>query len=212
LRGIGLRVAHRRISDVTLAFVAGTHAIDGCVLVAGTGAVAGNIRDRKPTRYADGHGWLLGDRGSGVWIGRRAVESVLSTVDSRMELSAMHRAVLEWLEVPACRDSIYAAVYGKAPAALAGLAGTVLTAAAEGDGDAARILAEASSELLATAARVRDRDDEPLVLAGGLLTRENPLATRVFTEAALRWPGADITVAGNTAEAAARLALSAYVR
>ncbi|WP_431898564.1 N-acetylglucosamine kinase [Nonomuraea sp. bgisy101] len=60
------------VGDVVVTFAAGTPAADGTVLVSGTGAIAAKIIDRCQDRVADGFGWLLGDEGSGFWLGRAA--------------------------------------------------------------------------------------------------------------------------------------------
>lgn len=199
LQALGISAPPQLVSDVTVAFVAGTAAADGSVLVAGTGAVAGSIRGREPVRYVDGHGWLLGDRGSGVWMGRRAVASVLAALDRGGQLSTMDNAVLAALGVRADRAEVFSAVYDGYPAVFAGLAPVVL---AIDDPAAHRIVADAAEELLTTATAARDTADEPLVLAGGLLTTENPLAAAVHAGAGRRWPDAEITVAGDGARAA----------
>jgi N-acetylglucosamine kinase-like BadF-type ATPase len=71
-------------SDIEAAFAAapGTPS-DGLALVAGTGAVAMRITDRHATTTVDGDGWLLGDEGSGFWIGRSAVRAALRMADGR---------------------------------------------------------------------------------------------------------------------------------
>ena len=61
--------------DLEVAFAPGTPEPDGSVLVAGTGATAGAVAGHRLTRTADGHGWLLGDDGSGFWLGREAVRA-----------------------------------------------------------------------------------------------------------------------------------------
>ncbi|MEU1725173.1 BadF/BadG/BcrA/BcrD ATPase family protein [Nonomuraea sp. NPDC005692] len=53
----------------------------GSVLVCGTGAAACRITGGRTVRCADGHGWLLGDLGSGVWIGRQAIRHTLRAID-----------------------------------------------------------------------------------------------------------------------------------
>ena len=68
--------------DLEVAFAAGTPEPDGSVLVAGTGATAGAVTGHRLTRTADGHGWLLGDDGSGFWLGREAVRATLRTLDA----------------------------------------------------------------------------------------------------------------------------------
>ncbi|MBB3731317.1 N-acetylglucosamine kinase [Nonomuraea dietziae] len=67
-----LPVVPRAAGDVVVTFAAGTSAADGTVLVSGTGAIAARIIDRAQGRLADGYGWLLGDEGSGFWLGRAA--------------------------------------------------------------------------------------------------------------------------------------------
>ncbi|NEA97807.1 BadF/BadG/BcrA/BcrD ATPase family protein [Streptomyces sp. SID13726] len=71
-------------SDIEAAFAAapGTPS-DGLALVAGTGAVAMRITGRHATTTVDGDGWLLGDEGSGFWIGRSAVRAALRMADGR---------------------------------------------------------------------------------------------------------------------------------
>ncbi|MEV6864754.1 BadF/BadG/BcrA/BcrD ATPase family protein [Streptosporangium subroseum] len=68
----GLRPAPRMTGDLGIAFAAGTAEPCGTVLIAGTGAIAARIEDGEPTVIADGLGWLLGDEGSGFWLGREA--------------------------------------------------------------------------------------------------------------------------------------------
>ncbi|WP_051138195.1 N-acetylglucosamine kinase [Streptomyces canus] len=71
-------------SDIEAAFAAapGTPS-EGLALVAGTGAVAMRITGRHATTTVDGDGWLLGDEGSGFWIGRSAVRAALRMADGR---------------------------------------------------------------------------------------------------------------------------------
>ncbi|MGW3284645.1 N-acetylglucosamine kinase [Streptomyces sp. NPDC001002] len=85
LRGLGIFAGPPGIcSDIEAAFASapGTPA-DGLALVAGTGAVAMRITDRHCTATVDGDGWLLGDDGSGFWIGRAAVRAALRMADGR---------------------------------------------------------------------------------------------------------------------------------
>ncbi|MEU6347712.1 BadF/BadG/BcrA/BcrD ATPase family protein [Streptomyces sp. NPDC047072] len=71
-------------SDIEAAFAGGPGApAEGLALVAGTGAVAMRIAGRRATTTVDGDGWLLGDEGSGFWIGRSAVRAALRMADGR---------------------------------------------------------------------------------------------------------------------------------
>ncbi|MFB9476009.1 N-acetylglucosamine kinase [Nonomuraea salmonea] len=73
----GLHFPVRGVEDPLLAFVAGTPDPSGHVLLSGTGAVALRVADRRVTEVADGQGWLLGDEGSGFWLGRAAARHAI---------------------------------------------------------------------------------------------------------------------------------------
>lgn len=88
-------------SDIEAAFASAPGApADGLALVAGTGAVAIRIRDRRCCVTVDGDGWLLGDDGSGFWIGRSAVRAALRMADGRGAPTALADMVGRALEVP----------------------------------------------------------------------------------------------------------------
>jgi glucosamine kinase len=91
----------RVCSDIEAAFASapGTPA-DGLALVAGTGAVALRITDRRSTATVDGDGWLLGDDGSGFWIGRSAVRAALRGADGRGAATVLAVSVGRALGVP----------------------------------------------------------------------------------------------------------------
>ncbi|WP_326820618.1 N-acetylglucosamine kinase [Streptosporangium sp. NBC_01756] len=76
----GLRCAPAVAGDLGIAFAAGTAEPHGTVLIAGTGAVAARIEDGSPTAISDGLGWLLGDQGSGFWLGREAARAAVHSL------------------------------------------------------------------------------------------------------------------------------------
>ncbi|MFI9168079.1 N-acetylglucosamine kinase [Streptomyces lincolnensis] len=102
LRRLGIRAGRVVVcSDIEAAFAAapGTPA-DGLALVAGTGAVAIRITGRRSTTTVDGDGWLLGDDGSGFWMGRAAVRSALRMADGRGPETTLAAAVGRALGLP----------------------------------------------------------------------------------------------------------------
>ncbi|MGW2565217.1 N-acetylglucosamine kinase [Streptomyces sp. NPDC001537] len=102
LRRLGIGTASIGISsDIEAAFASapGTPA-DGLALVAGTGAVAMRITGRRCTATVDGDGWLLGDDGSGFWIGREAVRAALRMADGRGGPTTLAGAVGRTLGLP----------------------------------------------------------------------------------------------------------------
>jgi N-acetylglucosamine kinase-like BadF-type ATPase len=82
-RACGLAGAPSVVTDITVAFAAGTNAPTGIVVFSGTGAGAAVVDHGKIVRRADGYGWLVGDEGSAVWLGREAVRAALNAHDGR---------------------------------------------------------------------------------------------------------------------------------
>ncbi|KDN84895.1 N-acetylglucosamine kinase [Kitasatospora cheerisanensis] len=216
---VGLTVTPRLVGDAELAHAAGTAAADGTLLLSGTGAIAAEIRGHALRRTADGHGWLLGDRGSGLWLGREAVSAALTAVDRAMpfdepslRLPGLAGAIAEALVGPdgpgsEPRSALIAAAHAEAPARLARLAPIVLDRAAAGDPVAVALVERAADHLIDTLALIREPASPlPLVLAGGLLASDTALAAHLRPRLADRWPDAEVSTARNGAGAAAWLA------
>ncbi|MFD2765950.1 N-acetylglucosamine kinase [Micromonospora eburnea] len=211
----GLRCPYAVHGDALVAYASGTAAPDGTVLIAGTGAIAAQVRDLRLDRTADGHGWLLGDAGSGFWLGREAVRRLLSDLDRADPPSELARRVLAELtgstEVAdrprATAESVVQAVTRRPPVELARLAPLVVAAAREGEATAQALIREAATLLADSVTRIRPAGvTDPVVLGGGLLTGDTPLAAAVRAELAHRWPDAPLHTAGDGAAAAAWLA------
>ncbi|MFI7702034.1 N-acetylglucosamine kinase [Nonomuraea sp. NPDC049480] len=216
-RQAGLLCTPTMVSDVTLAYVSGTDAADGTVVVSGTGAAAAAIRDRTLVRRADGHGWLLGDHGSGFWIGREAVRAVLTTIDRHGALSELNRQVLRDLGVPyadrraddqSLTNATIEAAHRIPPAELARLAPLVLSAAESGDPEATLMCNLAAEHLSASVNIIRQPGaTSPIVVGGSMLTTSNPLSRAMRASLGKTWPHAKIRTAGEGAAAAAWLAV-----
>ncbi|MGW4473796.1 N-acetylglucosamine kinase [Nonomuraea sp. NPDC004354] len=211
---LGLRVSPRVVGDVEIAFSAGTAAPSGTALISGTGAIAADITNRSAAAVSDGYGWLLGDTGSGFWLGRQAVGRVLDTLRhgappyGRLAETVVER-LLETTGTPLGPDrvdQVIRAVHARAPLALAELAPLVTAAAEAGDAAAANLITQAAGHLVDTVAKVRAQGEtSPIVLAGSVLTRGGPLGHAVRDRLARHWH-APVTVAGDAACAAAWLA------
>jgi N-acetylglucosamine kinase-like BadF-type ATPase len=210
------------IPDLAVAFAAATEAPDGTVLIAGTGAVSALVRDRRAVRRCDGYGWLVGDEGSGVWIGQQAVRAVLGALDGRREPTLLvddlpeallgadcDRAAIVAQGREALAQAVIAAVYDAEPARLAVLAPVVERAASQGDVTARRIIGEAARSLVCSARALgQDHPAEPFVLSGSLLTGPTLLAELVRTGLTERRE-APVLTALDGASGAAALALRA---
>ncbi|MEV6374948.1 N-acetylglucosamine kinase [Micromonospora musae] len=211
----GLRCPYVVHGDALVAYASGTAEPDGTVLIAGTGAIAAEVHDLRLDRVADGHGWLLGDAGSGFWLGRETVRRLLADLDRGHPPDALGRQVLTELlgstEVAArprdTVDTLIQVVTRRPPVELARLAPAVVAAAAAGEPAATELIATAATHLIGSVERIRPASARtPLVLGGGLLTGDTPLAAAVRAEAARRWPHAPLRTAGDGAAAAAWLA------
>lgn len=88
-------------SDLLATFCAGAWEADGYAVVAGTGSAAIRVRGGRQEAVADGIGWLLGDAGSGFWIGRRVARAVAAQLDARGPETALTTALLASLDIPA---------------------------------------------------------------------------------------------------------------
>ncbi|MFI7608184.1 N-acetylglucosamine kinase [Micromonospora sp. NPDC049366] len=214
-RDAGLRCPYAVHGDALVAYASGTASPDGTVLIAGTGAIAATVHDLRLDRIADGHGWLLGDAGSGFWLGREAVRRLLADLDSGRTPDALGWQVLTDLlgtaDVAArprdTVDSTVQAVTRRPPIELARLAPLVVTAAVAGQPTATALIAEAADHLVEIVRRILPADAAtPIVLGGGLLTGATPLAAAVREAAGRHWPHALLCSAGDGAAAAAWLA------
>lgn len=68
--------------DQKAAFYSGTNQKEGVVLISGTGSIAMGWKGKKE-EISGGWDWLLGDQGSGFWIGKRALEIICKELDRR---------------------------------------------------------------------------------------------------------------------------------
>lgn len=209
----GLTCEYAIVSDVAVAFAAGTPSPDGTLLLSGTGAAAARVQDGRPTHIVDGHGWLLGDRGSGFWLGREAVRAVLNAFDRAEQPGPLARAVMAAIlgdaDPPLVRETsaeLVRRVHARPPVALSEFA-PLVSDHADTDPEASRILGQAADHLADAVRALREREDSsPIVLAGGLLIADTPLARLVRPRLDRLWPDATVSRAFDGAGGAAWLA------
>src|SRR3954469_21108235 len=105
LAGSGLDAPLFFESDLVATFCSGTHRPDGYAVISGTGAGAIRVQGGQQVAVADGLGWLLGDEGSGFWIGRRVVRAALADLDGCGPSTALTPLVLARLRVTGPSDA-----------------------------------------------------------------------------------------------------------
>lgn len=168
-------------SDLLATYFSGTADEFGYAIVSGTGACVVRVADGRIEKTGDGLGWLLGDRGSGFWIGRRIARAVVQDLDGTGPGTAMTQGLLDHLGVTSeaawaegrsqALDRVVDALYALPPIELASLAPLAFTI---DDPVAAGILRRAGEHLADSLAAVLSGPGS-LVVGGGVLSRPGPV-------------------------------------
>lgn len=178
LESLGVRGHVHVESDLLAMFCSGTWCTQGYSLLAGTGSVAARVADGQLDLVAGGTGWLLGDDGSGFWIGHRVVRAVIAQLDGLGPPTALTELLLDSLQLvqtperdegrPMVMFRLIEALYAMRPVQLSRFAPVAFRAA--GDAVAAEILTAAAAALVGMLATVKDPAvTGPLVLGGSVL-------------------------------------------
>ncbi|RKR92076.1 N-acetylglucosamine kinase-like BadF-type ATPase [Micromonospora pisi] len=202
---LGLSCPVRPVGDALVAFAAGTPANTGTVLIAGTGAVAAVLHEGNIIRIADGLGWLLGDEGSGYWLGLAAVKATARALyrGTPPRDGSLGGAVCAQVGTTE-PDTFVTRIYQLSRDRVAAIAPAVARTARDGDPDARHILRTAAHRLADTLVSLHPAPG-PVVLAGGVLGGVPEIRENVQRQLAdrLGQPG---VIAGDGAAGAAWLA------
>ncbi|MBS1673686.1 MAG: hypothetical protein JSS74_06950 [Actinobacteria bacterium] len=195
-----LSIAH----DSITAFLGALGDERGAAVAVGTGVVTLAV-GRTDVIRVDGWGHLLGDAGSGFWIGRAALDAVLRAHDGRGPATALAEAV--YAEFPVLEDAyLQLQADPERVQRIAAYARPVAEAAARGDAVAIRISREAAGELahsvvsglarvgeVAPDGRATDDAGVRVCAVGGVL--RSPVLAEAFTEAVrARVPAAQVRI------------------
>ncbi|MDQ3070191.1 MAG: ATPase [Acidobacteriota bacterium] len=213
---IGQRAKVLIVNDALVALEAGAPGEPGVVIIAGTGSICYGRNDKAEAARAGGWGYVLGDEGSGYWIGRHALRAVVREADRRGPRTSLTSRALAHFGVARPQDLIHEIYHGgMRPGAIAALASQVQEAFAEGDVVAAGILEVGVRELTASAASVvarlrLEQERFAFVLSGGIF-RAVPWMREQLTDRLPRIArdAAIIPLAVEPAEGAVRLAIAA---
>lgn len=165
-------------SDLLALFHSITSATNGYCVVSGTGAGAVRIANGEIVQAVDAAGWLLGDNGSGYWLGHQAARAVVAELDGRGDKTVLTPALLEATGVAWSEDrfngrplplvAFIEAIYALRPIELARFAPLVIKH--RDDAVAARLLTEAERWLESYFAEVFDPQmPGPIALGGGII-------------------------------------------
>lgn len=216
MRRIGYQAHVTVTNDALVALVAGAGHDPGIVIISGTGSIAYGRNAKGEAARAGGWGYVLGDEGSGYWIGRVALRAVVRAADGRGRPTSLTPRILEHFNVRRPQDLVHEIYYkGARPSAIANVARHVQSAYEEGDDVAADILRTGARELVSSAASVADQLDMraerfTFVLAGGMFHAIPWLARAMSEQLPEVAPRAEICVLDvEPAYGAVRIALAA---
>jgi N-acetylglucosamine kinase-like BadF-type ATPase len=174
MRRIGRRSRIVVVNDALIALVAGARDEAGIVIIAGTGSIAYGRNHLGEAARAGGWGHMIGDEGSGYWIGREALAAVMRGADGRGPLTGLTYDVLEHFSISDV-SRLPRIVYDREQPrmSVAALGPLVQRARDDGDPVATRILERAAEELGLAAGSVATRlemrgDPFTFYLAGGV--------------------------------------------
>jgi N-acetylglucosamine kinase-like BadF-type ATPase len=174
MKRIGFKARIMIVNDALIALESGAPGQPGVVIISGTGSIAYGRNAAGEAARAGGWGYVLGDEGSGYWIGRGALRAVLRAADHRGPRTILTPMLLERFGVAHPQLLLHEVYHNHLkPAAIGALASCVQHAFTEGDQAATGILRGAADELEGAALSVARRlelTSEPFafILSGGI--------------------------------------------
>jgi N-acetylglucosamine kinase-like BadF-type ATPase len=186
------------VPDVVAGLVGAWGLEGGAIVAAGTGAIGLATDARETWLRSDGWGHLLGDAGSGAWIGARGLEAALRRRDRRAGGSeALLTAARDLLGDPEGLPALVRSAPNEATF-LASFVPPVVAAATAGDDVAVRILDEAGWRLAETATSLLvDGIPARVALVGGITAIGDPVTSSFRRGVETASPGAEIVIGGE---------------
>lgn len=155
-------------TDLSAALYGAHDGEDGSILLIGTGSCAASLKNSE-VHQIGGHGFQLGDKGSGAWLGQQALTRVLLHVDGddTPGFAEFASAMMETLKVQHGRQ-IVDQYCRAAPADFAKLAPDVFALANQGQSVALQIVSEGVEYLDRIAKQALAISGGTIALVGGL--------------------------------------------
>jgi len=173
MRRIGYKSRVLVVNDALIGLVAGARDEPGIAINAGTGSIVYGRNAKFEAARAGGWGHMIGDEGSGYWIGRESLAAVMRAFDGRGPETSLTADILSYFNVND-ESRLPRIVYDREQprSSVAALGPIAQRAAEQGDAVAVRILERAAEELVLAARSVATRlemrgDEFSFYLAGG---------------------------------------------
>lgn len=193
------------VGDTVIALEAAFGGGPGIIAIAGTGSIVYGRDAAGGAARAGGWGFAVSDEGSGHWIGRRAISTILNAHDEGSE-TALTNLILQTWKIDSIDDLVQHA-NSTPPPDFPRLFAVVLRAAEGGDSHARALLAEAGSKLAALAAivirRLAQKNPElteavpskgllPVAAAGSVFRRSSEVRKVFCNVLQAGFPGIDL--------------------
>lgn len=165
-------------NDAVIALIGALGGKPGVVVIAGTGSIALGKNENNEIVRAGGWGYILGDEGSGFYIGKNALIYALKEYDGRGKKTILTEMIKQNLKISDTEEIVPMVYSGKLTrAGIADLAKLVFKAAKKGDKIASVILNKAGQELGLLAYAVIKRlkfetKDIDIALIGGIFKQK----------------------------------------
>lgn len=139
---------------------------DGAIVIVGTGS-SGIVIHNSQHLEIGGHGFVVGDKGSGAWLGKMAISHCLETLDGICPNSLLSEQVMNLLDCDNAYDLVNLTLEAK-PAFYASIAPLILQLAASQQEDALLLVNEAATYINKICQRLLNGNLDRLSLIGGI--------------------------------------------
>ncbi|MDO6694579.1 BadF/BadG/BcrA/BcrD ATPase family protein [Aliiglaciecola sp. 3_MG-2023] len=153
-------------TDLYIACLGAHNCDSGAIVIVGTGSAGLACHQGQQYEYG-GHGFLLGDKGSGAWIGLQTLRWALESFDGMAQSSPFIEAVFEFAQ---CSDAaqIIESYLTSSSAKFANLAPLVFEYANRHDPVATDIIKDGASYLSALTRKLQSHSPQRIAFIGGL--------------------------------------------
>jgi N-acetylglucosamine kinase-like BadF-type ATPase len=147
------------VSDADTALFGAHGGQPGIIAIAGTGSHIRGMNASGAYASAGGWGWLLGDEGSAMWLGRAGLMAALHAEDGTAPATALVELYRDHFQLQQFRDAVKRLVYapGFGAKGFAQLAVHVSAAARAGDAVALQLIKQAGGDLARQVRAVQTR-------------------------------------------------------
>jgi glucosamine kinase len=139
---------------------------DGAIVIVGTGSSGIAIRDGQQFEVG-GHGFVVGDKGSGAWLGKMAISHCLETLDRITPSNLLSEQVMATLKCANAYDLVSVTLEAKS-ALYASIAPLVFKLAASQQEDALLLVNQGASYINKMCQGLLSTKLDPLSLIGGI--------------------------------------------